>query len=110
MKLHLKEGSDFDLEAIQEQYKAQDELTGNDIYAVLVDATHHVSMSKDCREFMASYKNPRRKATALLTRYNLATIILANFYLKFNQPNIPTKMFNDEEEALVWLNAMLKKP
>jgi hypothetical protein len=107
MHLRLKEGAEFNLETIKEQYAAQDELTGTDNYAVLVDATHHVSMSKESREFMAAYVNPRRKATALLTRYNLATLLLANFYMKFNQPRIPTKLFNQEEEAIDWLIQML---
>lgn len=109
MHLRLKEGADFSLEATKEQYAAQDEHTGSDNYTVLVDATHHVSMSKEAREFMAAYQNPRRKATALLTRYNLATLILANFYLKFNRPNIPTRLFNHEDEAVAWLKQMLEK-
>lgn len=109
MVLRLKEGSEFNLETTREQFSAQDALTGNDQYAVLVDATHHVLMTKESREFMAAYVNPRRKATALLTRYNLATLILANFYMKFNRPLIPTKLFNDEEEAIQWLKQMLEK-
>jgi hypothetical protein len=109
MHLRLKEGAEFNLETTKEQYAAQDELTGTDDYAVLVDATHHVSMSKESREFMAAYVNPRRKATALLTRYNLATLILANFYMKFNQPKTPTKLFNHEDEAIAWLKQMLNK-
>jgi hypothetical protein len=109
MYLRLKEGAEFNLETTREQYAAQDELTGVQNYAVLVDATHHVSMSKESREFMAAYHNPRRKATALLTRYNLATLLLANFYMKFNQPKIPTKLFNQEEEAIDWLKQMLSK-
>jgi len=107
--LRLKEGADFTLAATKEQYAAQDELTGNNNYAVLVDATHHVGMSKESREFMAAYNNPRRKATALLTKYNLATLILANFYMKFNKPVTPTKLFNDESSAISWLNQMLGK-
>lgn len=109
MYLRLKEGAEFNLETTKEQHAAQDELTSNDNYVVLVDATHHVSMSKESREYMAAYENPRRKATALLTRYNLATLLLANFYMKFNQPKIPTKLFNQEEEAIDWLRQMLHK-
>ncbi len=109
MYLRLKEGAEFNLETTKEQHAAQDELTSNDNYVVLVDATHHVSMSKESREYMAAYENPRRKATALLTRYNLATLLLANFYMKFNQPKIPTKLFNQEEEAIGWLKQMLHK-
>jgi len=35
---------------------------------------------------------------------SLPTRILGNFYMKFNKPNVPTKMFDSEAEALEWLN------
>jgi hypothetical protein len=30
--------------------------------------------------------------------------ILGNFYIKFQKPMIPTKIFNNHEDALEWLN------
>lgn len=34
---------------------------------------------------------------------SLAQRIVANFYLKINKPFVPTKFFNNEEDAVVWL-------
>jgi hypothetical protein len=33
--------------------------------------------------------------------------IIANFYLKINKPERPTKMFTDEESAIKWLKTFL---
>ena len=35
--------------------------------------------------------------------------VLANFYLKFNRPKKPTKIFNSEEEAIKWLFSLEHK-
>lgn len=105
--LRLLEGADFDLAALKEQMQAQQELVGADDYAVLVDATNHVSISKEARDHMSAYQNPKRKATALLTRHNLAMRIMANFYMSVHKPAIPTKMFHEEEEAVRWLKKHL---
>ena len=46
--------------------------------------------------------NPYSKADAFVI-YSLSQKILANFYLRINKPERPTKFFNSKEEALVWL-------
>ena len=35
---------------------------------------------------------------------SMALKILMNGYLKFNKPNRPTRFFNEEQAAIVWLN------
>jgi hypothetical protein len=37
----------------------------------------------------------------------MAQKILANFYIKINQPERPTKFFNDKNEAVKWLKPFL---
>ena len=106
--LRLKEDAEFTLSASKEQHQAQDELTQQDNYVVLVDARNHVTISKESREFMAKYNNPRRKATAILTNKNAAMLIMANFYMNVNKPRIPTKLFNHESEAVQWLKEKLQ--
>jgi hypothetical protein len=105
--LRMKDGASVTLENTHEQFAAQAELTGTDTYAVLVDARNFVVMDTDSRKYMASYSNPRRVATALLTKNNLATRLLANIYMKVDRPNFPTKMFGEESEAVAWLKEKL---
>lgn len=46
--------------------------------------------------------NPYSKADAFVLN-SIAQKILANFYVKINKPERPTKFFNNSEEALIWL-------
>ena len=46
--------------------------------------------------------NKLRKAYVILTG-TLGSVILANFYYKFNKPKSPGRVFKNEKEALKWL-------
>jgi hypothetical protein len=46
--------------------------------------------------------NPYSKADAFVLN-SIAQKILANFYVKINKPEGPTKFFNNLDEALIWL-------
>jgi hypothetical protein len=37
----------------------------------------------------------------------MAQRILANFYIKINKPERPTKFFNDKDEAVNWIKQYL---
>jgi len=39
---------------------------------------------------------------------NIAYLLIANFYLKFNKPKRPYKVFKDEEAAIEWLKTFVK--
>lgn len=105
--VRVKEGIEITIPSMQEQYLAQNKLVGNDKYAVLVDASKNSNPTKDAREYMANYNPKNRVATAILTNKNLAVILIANFYLKFNNPLIHAKIFNNEEDAVIWLKEQL---
>jgi len=46
--------------------------------------------------------NPYSKADAFVLN-SIAQKILANFYVKINKPERPTKFFNNLDEASIWL-------
>lgn len=45
---------------------------------------------------------PIRKKIAIVVN-NMPTRIIANFFVKFNRPQTPTKVFNDYNKAIEWL-------
>lgn len=51
----------------------------------------------------SSKKGSIYKAADAFVINSLAQRIVANFYLKINKPFVPTKFFNNEEDAVVWL-------
>lgn len=54
--------------------------------------------------FFASKKVTDLNIAMALITSSLTSKILANFFIKFNKPSSPTKMFKTREDALVWLN------
>ena len=56
------------------------------------------------REILSSHAgfSKVRKAEAFVVE-SLANRLIANFYIKFNRPKNPTKIFNKMESALAWL-------
>jgi hypothetical protein len=98
----------IDEEEMKEQFKAREELVKDDKYAVLVDARNFNTTTEGARKFLAGTHQPKRIAMAVLTN-NLAVTLLANFYLKVNKPNTPTRIFNKEENAVKWLREELEK-
>lgn len=98
--VRVKENVDISIASMKEQYDEQAKLVGTDLYAVLVDGTKNVSVPVETREFMARHNPKNRIATAIITNNNLATNIIGNFYIKFHKPQKPTKLFNNEADAL----------
>ena len=109
MFVRIKEGVLLSIDSMKEQYKTQEEMVGKDIYAVLVDGSNYSLVPQETRAFMAAYHPQNRIATAVVSNSNLATLMLANFYLKVNKPKITTRLFNKEKEAEEWLRYRLKK-
>ncbi len=107
--VRIKDGAEITTETMEEQWSVQKEMVGRGTYAVLVDGKKNYTLYPEVREYMAAYQPQGRVATALVANKNLATLMIANFYLRFNRPKVPTRMFKEEEEAVLWLKEKLEK-
>ena len=84
-------------------HEAEKKLTNEKKHLALLDARGFIYMSPEAKKFGASEKPGKyRKAAALLVD-SLGVKILGNFYLNFNKPVVPTKMFSSEKKAIEWL-------
>lgn len=90
------EGTDFVLERL-DSIKAP----------VLFIANEFSLPSKESREYLAKKESlPYSLADAYVIN-SFPQKIAANFYLKVNKPARPTKMFNNREDALIWLKTYM---
>lgn len=72
-------------------------------YSLLADYTVVKETSKEARDFFASPEATKFfKSIAVLTN-SLVGNMIYNFYIILSKPSIPTKLFNDKEEAIRWL-------
>jgi len=74
--------------------------------AVLVDLRELKSQSPEARALLAGAGAARvSRAVALLIGSPLSRV-LGNFYLRFNRPETPTRLFSSEAEARRWLTGL----
>lgn len=73
-------------------------------YADFIDMRSIKYVTKEAREYMADPEiSSLVKAGAVLFKSKVQ-VILGNYYLKFNNPTVPTRFFYTKEVALAWLN------
>jgi hypothetical protein len=82
-------------------------ISGGKTVPVLVLAGEYTLPSAEARDFIASPGNPYALAEAYVVS-SLPQKIVGNFYLQFNTPGRPTKIFTDPEEATRWLKEFIR--
>ena len=103
----VNEGVFIELEDMQEIYEARRSLVGEEKFGVLVDASKDASISKAARNHQAEDNDKNKLAVAYVANSS-SMMMLVNFYLKFNRPVIPSRLFSDVEDAKQWLEETLK--
>jgi hypothetical protein len=106
LKIVLADDDEITCEDVLEQRKIAMELTGGRPHVVFVIAGRRTSATKEAREYSSKNIPEGRLAEAILIK-SLPVRLMGQFYINFNKPKVPTKMFDKENEALTWLNKFL---
>ena len=77
-----------------------------DKYGMINDATEMKNISRHARDFLAKH-GKKTKYNAIIIKSNF-TNLLTKMYFNFSKPKIPTKVFYNKEDAMVWLKEKLK--
>jgi len=95
--------AEIDLEDARENTRMVREISGDQVYPILVDIRKIRSISKEARDHFAMRdRKPGVIAIAMLVSSPLSRII-GNFFLGLNQPAVPTRMFTDRDMAEQWI-------
>jgi hypothetical protein len=101
--LLFKEDADLDVDQVRELIAAAEKLSGKKPYLILSDARVNLLITPEARKVSAEKTEaPYVIANAVLVN-NLGLSLTANFFMKFNKPNFPVKVFYDEGKAMEWL-------
>jgi len=82
-------------------------IVGIQPHAVLAIAGERTQATGEARIYASTNIPEGRVAEAVIIR-SLPVRIMGNFYLKFHKPNVPTRLFDDYEDAIKWLRAQLQ--
>ena len=73
----------------------------------LVDMTQLISTDGEVRQYGVSPETIAMTRAMAVISNSFVSKMLANFFLKFNKPPFPVRLFTDKEEAIDWLKQFL---
>jgi len=108
VRVTLKDEFNVSLEEAQELSSVFGEFCQSEKRNFLIDARNSFAKIPEEVKFIATNdpnQTTTRNATAILIN-TLANKVLTDFYIRVFKPSVPTKVFNDEEKALKWLDTV----
>jgi len=82
------------------------DITDGKLMRFMFFAAENVSLSKEARDNAIKIEDQSMLAASAVVVDNLAYKLIANFYLNFNKPKRPYKVFSKEEDAIAWLKTI----
>ena len=82
------------------------EITNNTLMPFLFLVGDNVTITKEARDNAVKIEDESMLAASAVVVDSLPYKLIANFYLKFNKPKRPYKVFSKEEEAVAWLQTL----
>ena len=93
IRMRVRDGEDVEIEDVMQMHEANAKLTGGKPFAVLLDVKNHFNVSKEARELIASERFAEHLLASAFVVRTLAAKLTGNFYLHFNRPHNPTRLF-----------------
>lgn len=99
----IKPGSIVDIEQAKENSAAVSSLYHGKKFPLLIDSRGIQSMSRDARnQFTTRGRETYTTAFAIIIDSPLSRVI-GNFFMGINKPAVPTRLFDNERDAEIWL-------
>lgn len=74
----------------------------------LIDLASISSVNRDARAYFASQETAKIHTAVALVINSTIDRVIANFFMGFNKPPYPTRLFTSKAEAIKWLKSHLK--
>ena len=101
--IQIKSAVEITLEKAKEIIAAMIKLGGNKKLPALIECDSFSLPTKEAREFLAEKNASPNAISEAYVIKSTAQKIVGNFYLQFDKPGRPTKMFNEMDKAIEWL-------
>jgi hypothetical protein len=103
LQINIKPDNEFSVFDFNELVGAAKEIGNGQKFLNLIIVGNNTLPDNDARIGSCSKAGSVYKNADAFVIKSLAQTLVANFYMKFNKPFVPTKFFNNEEDALIWL-------
>ena len=99
----VKDNVDFYDTDIKKTNEAIKKLGNGKAFCNLITLAINTNYDKSAREYAASVESNMYTIADAMVTSNFAIKLMFNFYMNFNKPIKPTKLFLTEESAIKWL-------
>lgn len=106
IRLVLAPATELENDDIDHIYSAVRRVADSDRYYIVVDASDIIASSNEVRDYAAKHADAGKIRACGIVCNSLSVKIIINFFLKFNKPLYPTRMFNSMNEAIQWVSAI----
>lgn len=103
----FKEGIELDVDLQDRMMIVYHQLCGDTKRPFLFNALNDVDITKEARDHSRELEKTYPGSATAVIADTVAYKLIANFYLKFNKPSTPYKVFNNIDSAEVWLKTYL---
>ena len=79
------------------------ESLGGRKYLNLFEGGYNTDFDVVVREYASSAEENKHTIADAIVATTSSLNMVANFYVQFNKPHMPTKVFKDREQAIAWL-------
>jgi len=96
------------LDVLKEAFDVLKKLSNNRPTGVIIDLTGIHSMDKASRDYCGLESHKSFTTVVVLLISNKFSAVIADFFMGFNKPKYPTKLFTDIREGRKWLKTLEK--
>lgn len=106
--VHFNKDTVLDIPLQLKLLEKYNEITDGKLMPFLFTASEEVNITPEARDNAVKIEEESPCYGAAVVVTNIAYLLIANFYLKFNKPKRPYKVFKNEADAVEWLKTFVK--
>lgn len=103
LHIELFSGNEIGLEDSIAHNDATQKLTKGALHCAYIKALGNIDISSEARKYGSNPEIQKSLIAQAVLVNSLATRIAGNFYIRFNKPPKPTKIFTNADDAMSWL-------
>ena len=101
--IDLYPGNEIGINDSIEHNEITKKLTNGAMHCAFIKALGNIDISSEARKFGSNPEVQQRLIAQAVLVNSLATRIAGNFYIRFNKPPKPTRIFTNPDDAKSWL-------
>ena len=107
MHIDIKPVDEFTREDVLEAVEALQKIGNGQQFVNLITFKNFITVDKETRKLAAAEITGKYTKARALVVNSTALKLVVNFFIAFNKPKKPTRMFDSEDKAVVWLKTFL---